>query len=371
MPREREILRSASSPAATAGFRFGEGGQGSACTVKGRALSFIPPPALVLCRTEITALMDPVAYLAAVEAGFRCYASGDASVPMPMHIPLQDGGFHAKGALVVLDRAYVALKVNGNFPGNPQRQGLPTIQGVVLLYDAANGSLLAVMDSIEITLKRTAAASALAARYLARADASSVAICGCGEQGRAQLVALADVATLKRALAWDTDLEKAWEFAREMQEALGIEVTAVQDVRDATRRSDIIVTATSAQTPFLTNDCVSAGTFIAAVGADSPHKSELAPELLARSKIVVDVLAQCVVMGDLHHAIDAGRVTSADVYAELGDLVIGRKPGRTNPEEITVFDSTGVAIQDAASAAWVYQRAVARNVGTSISLGAL
>ena len=127
-----------------------------------------PAPALIVRRSEIAALMDPAAYLAAVEAGFRSYANGEASVPMPMHIPVESGGFHAKGALVVLDRAYVAVKVNGNFPGNPRRNGLPTIQGVVLLYDAIDGSLLAIIDSIEITLKRTAAASALAARYLAR-----------------------------------------------------------------------------------------------------------------------------------------------------------------------------------------------------------
>ncbi len=314
--------------------------------------------------------MDPAAYLAAVEAGFRCYASGDASVPMPMHISLQNGGFHGKGALVALDRAYVAVKVNGNFPDNPQHRGLPTIQGVVLLYDATDGSLLAVMDSIEITLQRTAAASALAARYLARDDATSIAICGCGEQGRAQLAALAVVVPVKRVLAWDVNMERARKFAREMHEALGLEVTAVRDVRDATPGSGIIVTATSAQTPFLTKEAVSAGTFIAAVGADSPHKSELAPELLAVSKIVVDVLAQCAVMGDLHHALDAGVVTSANVHAELGDLVVGRKPGRTNPVEITIFDSTGVAIQDAAGAAWIYQRAVAGNVGTSIAIGA-
>jgi ornithine cyclodeaminase/alanine dehydrogenase len=328
-------------------------------------------PALILRRSETVALMDAASYLAAVEAGFRSYAGGDACVPMPMHIPVQDGGFHAKGALVVLDRAYVAVKVNANFPDNPQRKGLPTIQGVVLLYDAANGSLLAVIDSIEITLKRTAAASALAARYLAREDANSVAICGCGEQGRAQLAALAEIASLRRVFAWDIDFEKAREFAREMGQKLALEVAAVRDIRDASLQSDIIVTATSAQAPFLTKACVSPGTFVAAIGADSPHKNELAPELLAGSKIVVDVLAQCMVMGDLHHALDAGLVTSGDVHAELGDLVIGRRQGRTNREEITVFDSTGVAIQDTASAAWVYQRAVAKHIGTSIPLGSL
>jgi len=115
-------------------------------------------------------------------------------------------------------------------------------------------------------------------------------------------------------------------------------------------------------------DIVPAGAFVAAVGADSPDKSELVPELMAHATIVVDVLMQCAVMGDHHHAIDAGLVTTADVHAELGDLVIGRKPGRNSPEEITVFDSTGTAVQDAASAVWIYKRAIAGNIGSSIVL---
>jgi ornithine cyclodeaminase/alanine dehydrogenase-like protein (mu-crystallin family) len=334
-------------------------------------MSGLTPPAVILRRSEVAALMDTAAYLAAVEAGFRSYARGDASVPLPMPIPARNGSFHCKGALVTLDRAYVAVKVNSNFPDNPRTNALPTIQGAVLLFEAADGTLLAIIDSIEITSRRTAAASALAARYLARADATSIAICGCGEQGRAQLAALGQVIALGRVLAWDIDMEKARKFAREMQKALKLDVTAVRNVGDATRTSDVIVTATSAQTPFLTRECVSAGTFIAAVGADSPQKNELTPELLACSKVVVDTLAQSAAMGDLHHAIDAGVLTSADVHAELGELVVGRKPGRTSSEEITVFDSTGVAIQDAASAVWIYQRALEGNVGTSISLAAL
>jgi ornithine cyclodeaminase/alanine dehydrogenase len=328
-------------------------------------------PALVLRRNEIAALMDRAAYLAAVETGFRCLASGGASIPMPMHIPVEEGGFHVKGARIVLDRAYIAVKVNGNLPDNPRRKGLPTIQGVLLLCDAGDGSVLAVMDSIEITSKRTAAATALAARYLAREDARVIAICGCGEQGRSQLAALVEVVSVKRVFAWDVDLGKARAFASESHEALGVEVKVVKEVRDATTSSDIIVTATSAKSPFLTRECVSAGAFVAAVGADNPDKSELDPGLMTGAKIVVDLLSQCVVMGDLHHAVEAGRVLTADVHAELGDLVVGRKPGRTDPQEITVFDSTGVAIEDAASAAWVYQRAVARNIGTPISFAAM
>jgi ornithine cyclodeaminase/alanine dehydrogenase-like protein (mu-crystallin family) len=314
--------------------------------------------------------MQPRDYLAAVEAAFRSLARGEAHVPTPMQIEARDGTFHAKGARVTLDQPFVALKLNGNFPGNPQRNGLPTIQGAVLLCDATDGSLLAIMDSIEITSKRTAATSALAARLLARPDVDCIAICGCGEQGRAHLAAMAQVLSARRALVWDRDAQSAEAFARDMREALGFEISTVSDVREATRPSGVVVTATPARAPFLTSECVSTGTFIAAVGADNPHKNEIAPELLAASTIVVDSVAQCAVMGDLHHALDAGVVTLGEVHAELGDIVAGRKSGRASPDEIIVFDSTGFALEDTSSAAWAYQRAIAENVGLPISLGA-
>ena len=324
----------------------------------------------LLQRADIAALMSVADYLAAAEAGFRCYANGDADVPLPMQVLGQGGTFHAKGARVALGRDYVAVKVNGNFPGNPERTGLPTIQGVLVLCDASSGRVLAVMDAIEITLRRTAAATALAARFLAREDADSIAICGCGAQGRAQLAALTQVMTPGRVLAWDQDAEAARAFAREMRDALGLDVTALRELHDATSSSDVIVTSTTARTPFLTRELVPAGAFVAAVGADSPTKNELAPELLAVATLVVDSLAQCAVMGDLHHAIAAGCMTTADVHAELGDLVVGRKPGRSDQEEITIFDSTGVAVQDTAAAAWIYQRACTANRGSSIEFGA-
>ena len=175
---------------------------------------------------------------------------------------------------------------------------------------------------------------------------------------------------LTQARVWDLDHDKAEEFVRHGRAASGIDIRAVSEVDDATRSSDVIVTATSSRTPYLMRNIVPAGAFVAAVGADSPDKSELAPELMAEATIVVDVLAQAATMGDLHHALTAGRATLADVHAELGDLVIGRKPGRTSAEEITVFDSTGTAISDAASAVAIYERAVAENVGSFIDFGA-
>ena len=336
------------------------------------AIPLVPTkPALVLGRRDIAALMSPDDYLAAVEAGFRAFATGTVQVPLPLHVPATDGAFHAKGASLALDRSYVAVKLNGNFPGNPKRCGLPTIQGVVVLCDGTDGSVLAVMDSIEITLRRTAAATALAARHLSSAEAECIAVCGCGEQGRAQLAALVRVVRVRRATAWDLDMARACTFAREMSDALQLEVTATSELALATKPSQIIVTATTARIPFITRDMIPAGAFIAAVGADSADKNELAPEVFVGAKIVVDLLGQAATMGDLHHAIDAGAVSSSDVHAELADVIVGRKPGRTSADEIIIFDSTGTAIQDVASAAWILERARARNVGLSINFGAL
>ena len=310
-------------------------------------------------------------YVTAVEEGFRAYLSGDAEIPLPMHLSAGEGAFHAKGARLTLDRCYVALKLNGNFPGNPERNGLPTIQGIVLLCDGTDGTVLALLDSIEITLRRTAAATALAARYLAPADCDAVTLCGCGAQGRAQLEALVDAMTIRRAFVWDADAGKARAFARKASQALRVDVRAVDNLHEATLESRLIVTATTARTPFLTREMVAPGSFVAAVGADDPDKSELCPGLMASATIVADLTRQAALMGDLHHAIVAGVRTTDDVYAELADLVVGRKGGRTSPEQVIVFDSTGTAIQDLASAAAVWRRATERDRGSSIYLGAL
>ena len=216
------------------------------------AASIPTKSALILERRDIAALMGPQDYLAAVEAAFRGLMSENACVPIPMHIPAQDAAFHVKGARLAMDGAvYVAVKLNGNVPGNPSRRDCRRSRACSCCATATDGSVLAVMDSIEITLRRTAAASALAARFLARRDADSIAICGCGEQGRAQLAALAQVLPLKYARAWDLDAERARAFANDMRASLKIDVTAVSDVGDATRSSDVIVTATTARTPFL------------------------------------------------------------------------------------------------------------------------
>ena len=319
---------------------------------------------LILARTDIAALMRPADWLAAAETAFRAAGEGRADAPAPLAIPGAQGVFHAKGAGLRGARSYVALKLNANFPGNPQEHGLPTIQGAILLCDGGNGAVLAIMDSIEVTLRRTAAASALAARYLARADATSILICGCGAQGAAQLAALRDVLPLSRCLAWDRDPGRAAAFSE------GFQAEVAEDLAPAALASDVIVTCTTSRQPFLDRVMVRPGTFVAAVGADSPDKSEISPALMASAKVVADVLDQCVAMGDLHHAIAGGAMTRQAVHAELAELVGGARPGRTSAGEITLFDSTGTGLQDVAAAAMIYERAAAAGDWPSVALAA-
>ncbi len=327
------------------------------------------PSTLVLTRRDIARLMTFDDYVTAVEEAFRLHAAGQTQVPDVVHLHGQDGGFHIKAAGLRIPKTHVAVKLNANFVHNTERFGLPTIQGAILLCDAQTGALLAVMDSIEITINRTGAATALAARHLARPDSVVATICGCGSQGRIQLMALKHLLPLQRAFAFDTRREVAYAFAARMTEELGVDVTVPATLRDGTAASDVIATCTPSEQPILSKADVSPGAFVAAVGADSPEKQELDPQLLSSSTIVVDILEQCAAMGELHHALAAGIVSRAGVHAELGEILAGIKPGRRSADEIVVFDATGTAIQDVASAVAVYERAIDQGVGLACSLG--
>lgn len=326
-------------------------------------------PTLVLTRADVERSLGVLECIDAVENAFRLHAEGATIPPGVLAAHVEGGGFHVKTAGLLAGRPLFVTKVNANFPGNPARHGLPTIQGVVALFDAARGSVLALLDSASITSLRTAAASAVAARHLARADASVATVCGCGEQGRSQLRALAAVRPLRTVHAFDADAARAAQYAAEMTRELGIEVRAAGDLAVAARASDIVVTCTTARRWLLGRGGVAPGAFVAAVGADDPSKQEIEPALMAESVVVADVLAQCERMGDLHHAIAAGAMTRDDVAAELADVVSGRKPTRQSDDDVVVFDSTGTALQDVAAAAVAYDRARAEGLGVRIELG--
>jgi len=284
-----------------------------------------------------------------------------------MHIPADGGGFHVKAGSLPIGSGYTAIKVNGNFPNNRAARGLPTIQGAILLFDTTTGSPVALLDSIEITIKRTGAATAVAAQFLARSESQVAMIFGCGTQARVQLAALRHVLDIRRVFLCDKDRAAAEAFASEIARD-GLDADVPVKPKLAARASDVIVTCTSSHAAYLGSADVRAGTFIAAIGADNPEKSEIEPALMAKARVVTDLTEQCITMGDLHHAIHAGAMQAADVHAELGELVAGRKPGRTQSHEITLFDGCGVGIQDVASAARAYELARSGGAGRTLTL---
>lgn len=323
---------------------------------------------LILTGHDVQELLDSRTCVEAVEEAFRQRGAGVARAPGVLSVPLSEGGFHIKAGVLGLSRPYFAAKVNGNFPENPERRGLPTIQGVVALADAESGAPLALMGSGTLTALRTAAATAVAVKYLANPGSRSVGLVGCGVQAAFQVRAVHEVSGIADMQVCDRDRARAVRFAEAVTRELGIPARAVETPRDAARGSDVLVTCTTSREPVIQAEDVAPGTLVAAVGADHPEKVEIAPALMARSAVVVDMLEQAAEFGDLHHALAAGVMDRSAVRAELGEVVAGRKPGRCAESEIIVFDLTGMALQDVAAAAAVYERALATGRGKAVRL---
>jgi alanine dehydrogenase len=325
---------------------------------------------LLLRRSDIEGLLSLRECIGAVENIFRLQGEGKIPTPGVLGVKALGGGLHVKAGLLPGDRNYLVAKLNANFPGNYTHFGLPTIQGVIVMFDAENGLPLAILDSIDITIKRTAAASAVAAKHLARKESSVATICGCGQQGRAQLRAVLLILPLTKIYAFDVDERAAINYRNELSRELKIDIEPVQDLASSIQKSDVCITCTTANKSFVCKEDVSPGTFIAAVGADNEDKQEIDSALIASAKVVADSLEQSCAIGDVHHAIAHGLMRKEDVYAELCEIVAGQKIGRVADDEIIVFDSTGVAIEDAVAAAAVYERALADGIGTDFDFAA-
>jgi ornithine cyclodeaminase/alanine dehydrogenase-like protein (mu-crystallin family) len=314
------------------------------------------PPVLLLSRAAISKLATTRDYLAAMQTAFADLAASRFEVPAVGHVPGVGGMFHIKAAQRAGSPALAVIKVNGNFPNNRVQHNLPTIQGFIALLDAERGCVLALMDSIEITARRTAAATALAAKYLAKRGSRSLAMIGCGVQALYHVEALRDVASIETVTFCDPRDEAADTFGAQVRE-LGLNARKADAAKDATRGVDIVVTVTTSTRSLLGLADIDPGTFVAGVGADNPSKHELATDLMKASRVIVDSVAQASTMGDLHHAIAAGAMKVTDVRGDLADLVAGKSACRSSDDERWVFDSTGLSIQDLAAAEMIYDRA--------------
>src|SRR5260370_12303700 len=232
---------------------------------------------LLLRRSDVEDLLSLSDCIDAVEEVFRLQGNGKIPISEIRGVKAPNGGLHVKAGLLRRGRSYIVAKLNTNFPGNRPQPRLPTIQGLIAVYDAKNGRPLAVLDSIDITIKRTAAASAVAAKCLARENSSVVTICGCGEQGRAQLRALHSVLPLKKIYAFDLDKRAPTNLSAELSLELKIDIEPVRDLSGAIQKSDVCVTCTPAKEFFVRKEDVAPGTFIPAVRANHETNQKINP----------------------------------------------------------------------------------------------
>jgi ornithine cyclodeaminase/alanine dehydrogenase len=330
---------------------------------------------LILTRHEIANLLTMSDAIGAVEQGFRRLALGKVVMPQRVATPIApQQGLHLSMPAYVEGGAPTApgaltVKIVTVYGENLSRYGLPTIQGVLLLHDAANGRLLAMMDAEHLTAVRTGAASGVATKHLARPDAHRVAIFGAGAQAGSQLEAVCAVRPIQRVVVVTRSGVSDASFCAQMSERLGVEVVATRNVQQAVQQADIICTATNAATPIFDGGWIRPGTHINAVGAYTARMRELDTTAVRRSRVFVDhhTAAQNEA-GDLLIPIADGELVYDHVAGALGELVDGQVAGRSSLEEITLFKSVGLAMQDAVTAAQVYKLALDQGVGRRVEL---
>lgn len=318
----------------------------------------------LLTRDQVRGLLSMPRVIAAVEGAFRAFSAGEVEQPPYMGLHLSapgaeidfKAGYHRAAELVSLKSS------SGGFRDNPARVGLPNGMGTVLLFDGASGALTCAMDGSLLTGFRTGAAGAVSVRALARDESRVLAMIGTGNQARMQVRALREVMGIERIHAWGRSPGGLTAFKADVEAEFGLPVLAEDSPQAAVAGADIVVTTTRASGIVLRAGWLRPGTHVVAIGADQTGKQELDPELFRHARIIADSRAQCTDKGEAQHALRAGILTG--IHAELGDVLLGRAPGRQDRDQITIFDSTGIAIQDTTTAALILTLAEARGIGT-------
>ncbi|MGJ7474422.1 ectoine utilization protein EutC [Pseudomonas fulva] len=300
-----------------------------------------------------------------VENAFASLARGKVVMPPILRLDISEhnGEVDVKTAYLP-DLDYFAIKVSPGFFNNPGL-GLPSLNGMMMLLSGRTGLLQALLlDNGYLTAVRTAAAGAVAARWLARQDSEEVALLGAGEQAELQLKALLLVRDIKRVRVWARSSAKAQQLALQLSSLYGLEATAAESVDEAMSSADIAVTCTPSNQPILHRRHLRPGLHITAMGADTEHKNEVAPEVIAAvDHYVADRVSQTATLGELHHAINAGVAQDLRVYAELGQVILGDRVGRLTPTDVTLCDLTGTGVQDTAIANLAFSRAISTGKG--------
>lgn len=323
---------------------------------------------LLLARKDLESVMNMRFCLGTVEEAFRELTLGNVSMPNRVLIALSrhDSHYFLMPAYVHGEKEALVTKAGTDSPNNPTKHGLPTVQAVVLLFDAEKGSLLSIMDGRYFTAMRTGAASGVATNLLARREARTLGVIGTGFQARAQTMAMLEVRKIEKIKAYDIYPEICRKYCDEISERFDVQCACTTNSKEAVVGSDIIVTATTSKTPVFRGSDLADGTHVNSIGGIGCP--ELEESILKRAKLVVDSKETALKEApDIINAIKNGGISEDHIHAELGELILGKKTGRTDPKEITVFRTVGVAAEDATTARAVYELAKKRNIGADIA----
>jgi len=326
---------------------------------------------LILSEEDVKKVLSIEEVTDAVESAFRIKGLGHAQMPPKQYLFMKKYNGDVRTMPAYLEETdAVAVKVVNSHPENRKRHGLPAVMATIILVDPRTGAPEAIMGGTWITALRTGAAGAVAAKYLANPNPKTVGIVGAGTQARTQLMGLGLVfETIEEVRVWDLNEKAAIKYAEEMRIKFNqASICSVKNIAKAVQGADIIVTATPSRKPLVSAEWVDEGTHINCIGADAPGKQELDPTILIKSKIVVDDWSQSCHGGEINVPLAKGIITKKDVWGDICEIVAGLKQGRTSPDEITVFTSTGLAIQDAAAAKIAYRKALKQKIGDQVEI---
>ncbi len=324
---------------------------------------------IILSQNEVKSCLPMSEAIRAVREAYIAFAKGRVKMPPVMHLDVSqyNGEVDIKSGYIE-DLGLIGTKIASGFYDN-YKLGLPPGIAIIILMDLKTSMPVAIMDGTYVTAYRTGAAGAVAAKVLARKDSEIIGVVGAGTQARMQILALQEVFSLKKVKVWDINTTERDKYVEEMSEQLKIAIEPAEDIKNAVTETDIIVTVTPSRKALVMKEWIQEGVHINAIGADGPGKQELDPFIVKRAdKVVVDSLNQCRIIGEIQHALADGLITEDDVYAEIGEILIGEKIGRETSEEITLFDATGLAVQDIAAANIVYKQAKEKGIGRVVSL---
>lgn len=323
---------------------------------------------LWLSETDVAHLLTMDDTLVMVEKAFGLHGQGKVQLPPKVYLDFKPFGGDLRAMPVYIQGKYPAagVKIVNSNSLNPD-QGLPAVAGIVVYNDPRTGMPLGVFAAGTLTSLRTGAGGGIAAKYLARADSKIIGLVGCGRQAHTQVDALLRLFPIERVFVWGKTMQEAKMFCDTFQPVKSVSITPFADLKPICG-ADIVVTTTPVRKPLVKAAWIKPGTHINAIGADAPGKQELEIELLKKSSVVVDDWNQASHAGEINVACAKGKFHKKNVYAQLGEIVAGKKKGRVNDKQITIFDSTGLALQDIAVAQWLYNKAVSLNKGQVLKL---